>query len=139
MDAYNRSKYLNILWSFALARRLVGSGITVNALHPGTAWTTMTQNSEPRSLPAGMRQLWPLIRFLQRIGSPEKVARNSIYLASAPEVSDLTGRYFESSRHPKSLSLEVIDQIKQEKAWSLATSLVHEAITATSREHERIS
>ena len=136
-DAYNRSKYLNLLWTFALARHLKDSGIIANALHPGTAWTTMTQNSEPRSFPVGMRRLWPLIRFLQRIGSPEKVARNSIYLASAPEVSDLTGQYFESSTHPKSLSLEVIDQIKQEKAWTLATSLVHDAIT--SQEHEPIS
>jgi len=129
-DAYNRSKYLNLLWTFVLARRLEGSGITANALHPGTAWTAMTKSSEPRSLPAGMRRLWPLIRLIQRIGSPEKVAHTSIYLASAPEVAHMTGKYFESHTHPKHVDPHVADDVKQEKTWDLGTSLVHDAVTA---------
>ncbi len=129
-DAYSRSKYLNLLWTLALARRLEGSGIVANALHPGTAWTAMTQSSEPRSLPAGMRRLWPLIRLLQRVGSPEKVAHTSIYLASASEAANITGQYFESSIHPKDLGQEVIDLTKQKKAWDLADLLVREAPTA---------
>jgi NAD(P)-dependent dehydrogenase (short-subunit alcohol dehydrogenase family) len=56
--AYSRSKYLNLLWTFALARRLEGSGVIANALHPGTAWTAITRNSEPRSFPATTRPLW---------------------------------------------------------------------------------
>lgn len=135
-DAYNRSKYLNLLWTFALAGRLKGSEITANALHPGTAWTTMTQSSEPRSLPASMRRLWPLIRFLQRIGSPEKVAHTFIYLASAPEAANITGQYFESSTRPKNLSQDVIEPTKQEKAWDLAASLVQDAITTIPFEPE---
>jgi NAD(P)-dependent dehydrogenase (short-subunit alcohol dehydrogenase family) len=130
VDAYNRSKYLNLLWTLALARRLAGTGITANALHPGTAWTAMTQSSEPRSLPGGMRPLWPVLRLIQRIGSPQKVARTSIYLASAPEVADITGQYFESSTNPKSLSTEILEQIKQEKTWELGTELVRNALTA---------
>jgi retinol dehydrogenase 14 len=129
-DAYNRSKYLNLLWTFALARRLESSGITANALHPGTAWTTMTRGSESRSLPANMRRLWPLIRFFQRIGSPERVAHTSIYLASAPGAANITGRYFESSTRPKDLSPNVTDEEKEEKAWELAASLVRDAVTA---------
>lgn len=134
VDAYNRSKYLNLLWTFALARRLEGSGIVANALHPGTAWTAMTKGSEKRSLPAGLRPFWPVMRLLQRVGSPEKVARTSIYLASAPEAANITGQYFESSTHPKNLSEQVIDAAKQEKAWSLGASLVREARTALSFE-----
>jgi retinol dehydrogenase 14 len=130
VDAYNRSKYLNLLWTFALARRLEGSGITANALHPGTAWTAMTKRSEPRILPAGMRRLWPLIRLIQRIGSPEKVAHTSIYLASAPEVAQMTGKYFESNTRPKDLGPHVADDAKQEKTWDLGTSLVRDAVTA---------
>ena len=133
-DAYSRSKYLNLLWSFALARRLEGSGIVVNVLHPGTAWTAMTQSNESRSLPPGMRKLWPLIRLLQRVGSPEKVARTSTYLASAPEAGNITGRYFESSPRPKELSKEVIDVAKQERAWELDSSLVCNAHTAIALE-----
>ena len=134
VDAYNRSKYLNLLWTLALARRLEGSGIVVNALHPGTAWTAMTKSSESRSLPAGMRPFWPVMRLIQRIGSPEKVARTSIYLASAPDAANITGQYFESSTHSKELSKEVIDGAKQEKAWELGVSLVCSAPTAIALE-----
>jgi NAD(P)-dependent dehydrogenase (short-subunit alcohol dehydrogenase family) len=132
VDAYNRSKYLNLLWTLALARRLEGSGITANVLHPGTAWTAMTKNSEPRSFPAGMRALWPILRLVQRMGSPEKVARTSIYLASALEAANITGKYFESSTHPKDLRGEVIDYIKQERTWEIGTLLVRDAQTAIS-------
>jgi len=137
-DAYSRSKYLNLLWTLTLARCLEDSGIVANALHPGTAWTAMTQSSEPRSLPAGMRQLWPLIRLIQRVGSPEKVAHTSIYLASEPEAANITGQFFESSIHPKELGQEVIDLTKQEKAWDLAALLVREAPTAIPYKPENI-
>jgi NAD(P)-dependent dehydrogenase (short-subunit alcohol dehydrogenase family) len=138
VDAYNRSKYLNLLWTLALARRFADTGITANALHPGTAWTAMTQNSEPRSLPSGMRPLWPVLRLIQRIGSPQKVAHTSIYLASAPEVADITGQYFESSTNPKNLSTEILDQTKQDKTWELGTALVRDALTAIPGETELI-
>jgi hypothetical protein len=59
------------------------------------------------------------MRRLQRVDSPEKGARTSIYLASVPEAADINGQYFESSTHPRKLSEEVIDAAKQEKAWSL--------------------
>jgi NAD(P)-dependent dehydrogenase (short-subunit alcohol dehydrogenase family) len=127
VDAYNRSKYLNLLWTLALARRLEGSGITANVLHPGTAWTDMTKSSEPRSFPAGMRPLWPILRLIQRMGSPEKVAHTSIYLASAPEVVDMTGQYFESSTNRKALRSEIADYAKQEASWKLGTLLVRAA------------
>lgn len=138
-DAYNRSKYLNLLWTLALARRLEGSGVTANVLHPGTAWTAMTKSSEPRSFPPSMRPLWPVLRLIQRIGSPQKVAQTSIYLASAPEVTNVTGQYFESSIRPKNLSPDVIDLAKQEKAWELGTSLVRDAVTAIAFELEPVS
>ena len=130
VDAYNRSKYLNLLWTLALARRLEGSGIVANALHPGTAWTTMTKGSQKRSLPAAMRPFWPVMRLLQRIGSPEKVACTSVYLASAPDVATITGQYFESSTRSKQLSPELLNDSKQEKTWQLGTSLVRNAVTA---------
>jgi len=113
----------------ALSHRLEGSGIVANALHPGVAWTAMTQSNEPRILPASMRRLWPVFRLIQRTSSPEKAARTSAFLASAPEAADITGKYFESSTHPKDLSLNVLDPDKQEKTWELGASLVREALT----------
>ena len=138
VDAYNKSKYLNLLWTLALARRLEGSGIVANALHPGTAWTTMTKGSEKRSLPANLQPFWPIMRLLQRVGSAEKIAFTSIYLASAPEAANINGQYFESSTHPKQLSVEITDVSKQEKTWELGASLVHNAHTANSYEPELV-
>lgn len=128
--AYARSKYMNILWTLALARRLEGSGITANALHPGTAWTAQTQSSEARVFPASMRPFWPILRLIQRSGSPERAARTSIFLASSPEAANFTGQYFESSTHPKQLPVEMLDLTQQEKTWELAASLVQSAPTA---------
>ena len=127
--AYNRSKYLNLLWTLALARRLQGSRIVANALHPGTAWTHMTQNNAVRLLPPGLRLVWPVFRLLQRNGSPVKAAQTSIYLASAPEARIFSGEYFESSRRPKELPQAMLDPVEQEKAWDLAESLVWDAPT----------
>ena len=133
-DAYSRSKYLNLLWTLALARRLEGSRIVANTLHPGTAWTAMTQSNEPRILPASMRKLWPIFRLIQRTSSPEKAARTSIFLASAPEAANINGQYFESSTRPKNLREEVIDMTRQEIAWELGALLVRNAPTAISFE-----
>jgi retinol dehydrogenase-14 len=121
---------MNILWTLVLARRLEGSGIVANALHPGTAWTTMNQSSEARVYPPGMRPFWPILRLIQRSGSPEKAARTSTFLASAPESANLKGQYFESSTRPKPLPAQMLDRTNQERTWNLVASLVRNAPTA---------
>jgi NAD(P)-dependent dehydrogenase (short-subunit alcohol dehydrogenase family) len=90
--AYGQSKLANVLFTFELARRLAGSGITANALHPGLVATGFGRNNH--------RFPWPI---LFRMGRPfcvsaEAGARTSIYLASAPEVETVTGRYFARER-----------------------------------------
>lgn len=129
-EAYARSKYMNILWTFALARRLEGSGVVANALHPGTAWTAQTRSSAARVFPPSMRPFWPILRLIQRSGSPEKAARTSVFLASSPDAAGLTGQYFESSTRPKQLPPEILDRANQEKTWALAAELVAKAPTA---------
>ena len=124
---------MNILWTFALARRLEGSAIVANAVHPGMAWTSMIKSSEARLFPSNMRLFWPILRLLQRSGSPEKAARTSIFLASSTEAASVTGQYFESSTQPKQLPAEMLDRIFQEKTWELAESLVSSAPTAINK------
>ena len=75
-DAYSNSKLLNILFTFELAERLKGSGITVNALHPGVVNTNFG------------REFKGIMSVLLRLGkslmlSPKKGAETSIYLASS--------------------------------------------------------
>ena len=85
--AYAGSKLANILFTYELSRRLVGTGIVANALHPGFVATNFGRNN--RSITAA------LFRILQLAAiSPEEGAETIIYLASSPAVKGVTGEYF---------------------------------------------
>ena len=61
LDAYARAKLLNLSWTFELARRLRGTGITVVAAEPASAWTALTESMTPAMLSAPRRLAWPLV------------------------------------------------------------------------------
>jgi NAD(P)-dependent dehydrogenase (short-subunit alcohol dehydrogenase family) len=87
LKVYGRSKLANILFTRELARRLAGTGVTANCLHPGVVATRFGDES------GGLAgRLFPVLRpfFL----SPEKGADTIVYLASSPEVANTTGAYF---------------------------------------------
>ena len=134
LQAYARAKLLNLLWTFALARRLGGSGVVANATNPGTAWTAGTQGIAPRGMPAVQRFLWPVFRRVQQSGSAEKAARSPTFLMSSPEVAGVTGAYYESNAKPKRPSSLALDKREQERAWDLATALASRAPTRRPRE-----
>ena len=91
LAAYGRSKFANILFTVELARRLEGTGVTANALHPGFVHTNLGADA------TGVMK-W-IVRAATLLGlSPEEGAKTSIYLASSPEVATTTGRYFAKSR-----------------------------------------
>lgn len=83
--AYSRSKLANVLDTFALARELAGSGITVNCLHPGVVATNL--------LPAWLNRIRPL--FKRRILSAEQGARSTLFLALDPGAGALQGQYLD--------------------------------------------
>jgi len=116
MRAYAQAKLGNVLFTYALARRLRDSGIAVNALHPGVINTGFAKNT------GGLfGTAWSLIRpFLT---TPEKGARTSLHVASAPELDGVTGRYFSHSR-PKTSSSESRDEAVQERVWALSLEQV---------------
>ena len=129
-DAYARSKFLNVLWTFALARKLRGSGVVANALHPGLSWTAMTAATEPRGMPPWARYAWPLLRLMQRLGSPETASRVPVFLASSPGAADITGVFYDSNGRPGRTPAGVQNPAMQEQAWSLAQHLARSAPTA---------
>jgi retinol dehydrogenase 14 len=115
--AYSQSKLANVLFTYELARRLPGSSVTANVLHPG-----LTRTSFGAEDPAGVqRRLVPLLRpFMQ---TPAQGAATSIYLASAPDLAQVTGRYF-ASRKPKRSSKASYDQSAAARLWQVSADLV---------------
>jgi len=94
MRVYGRTKLANILFTRELARRLEGSGVTANCLHPGFVGSNFARNNGIIAT-AVMALLSPFIR------SPEKGAETAVYLASSPEVEGVSGEYFMDCRIAK--------------------------------------
>ena len=87
--AYKQSKLANILFTYELSRRLEGTNVTANTLHPGFVRTNFLQvfNDSPFG--------WLIRRVADLVAlSPEQGALTSIYLATSPEVEGVSGRYF---------------------------------------------
>jgi NAD(P)-dependent dehydrogenase (short-subunit alcohol dehydrogenase family) len=121
-DAYARAKLLNVLSSLAFAKWVSAEQVTVNLIHPGTAWTQMTQSTTSQTVPA-FRFLWPLLRLRQRIGSPEQAGRRVASLVASPQAGAATGQYFEAKPMPKHLSAQALDPQYQRRAWQLGCEL----------------
>jgi NAD(P)-dependent dehydrogenase (short-subunit alcohol dehydrogenase family) len=91
-QAYARSKLANILFTRELARRLAGTGVTANCLHPGFVATRFGDNNGP-----GFRLMLGLAKRIGAI-SPAEGAKTIIYLASSAELAEASGLYFEKCR-----------------------------------------
>ena len=94
-SAYARSKLANILFTYELARRLEGTRVTANCLHPGAVATRLGQNNG-RLATAVTKLLRPFFR------TPEQGAETAIYLASSPAVEGVNGKYFVDCREARS-------------------------------------
>lgn len=125
-DVYAHTKLLNVLCSLALARRLPAEQVAVTLVHPGMAWTSMTQSMTAQTIPS-LRLVWPLVRVVQRYRSPEKAGRGVAALVASPLAA--TGAYFEAKPTPRRLSARELDPEYQERAWQLGCQLVAEART----------
>ncbi len=120
MKNYGSSKLANILFTIELARRLEGTGVTVNAVHPGMVNSGFYKNEHNTDLLSkAMAALTPLMTR-----TPEKGAETSIYLASSPEVEGVTGKYFVDCK-PVSLAPEATDLNAARKLWEVSAELAH--------------
>jgi retinol dehydrogenase 14 len=120
--AYNQSKLANVLFTYELARRLEGSGVTVNCAAPGV---TRTNFGRDDSGPV-MRLLTPLGRPFIR--SPEQGADTPLYLAASPDVEGVTGRYYASRRARRS-SRRSYDPELARRLWRVSEELTGDAGT----------
>ncbi|MDQ3505584.1 MAG: SDR family oxidoreductase [Actinomycetota bacterium] len=115
--AYNQSKLANVLFTYDLVRRLRGTSVTTNALHPGAVSTSFGAED-----PATIQRIFvPFIRPFMK--SPAQGAVTSIQVASAPDLEDVTGCYF-SGRRPKKSSKESYNEADAARLWQVSAGLV---------------
>jgi NAD(P)-dependent dehydrogenase (short-subunit alcohol dehydrogenase family) len=127
IQAHAHAKLLNLIWTFALAGQLRPEGVAVNAINPGAAWTPGTAQLTSEAVPA-WKYLWPLVRFVQRRGSPAKAAQNPLWLAASNEADGLTGTYLEKRKRHQ--PLVATDPDNQRRVSELAHTLISQAPTA---------
>jgi retinol dehydrogenase-12 len=108
--AYAQSKLANVLHTFALARRMAGTDISVNCLHPGVVATNL--------LPPWLRVVKPLIT--RGIFDSERGARTTIHLALEPSLAGVTGRYFDEHQLPRTAAPLANDIGQQESLWKMS-------------------
>jgi NAD(P)-dependent dehydrogenase (short-subunit alcohol dehydrogenase family) len=115
--AYNQSKLANVLFTYELARRLIGTSVTANAVHPGVVSTTFGAEDPGRV----QRVAVPLLRPFMR--SPRRGAATSIHLASAPGLARVTGSYF-VDRKRRNSSERSYDEAAAAQLWRVSADLV---------------
>lgn len=117
-DVYAKSKLANLLFTRELARRLEGTGVTANGLHPGTIASGFARDGDAKGL----------FGFLVKVGAPllttpEKGADTQTWLARAPEVAEVTGEYF-VRRRVRRPSAHARDDAAAARLWEASERLV---------------
>jgi NAD(P)-dependent dehydrogenase (short-subunit alcohol dehydrogenase family) len=118
MEAYGRSKLANILFTRQLAKRLDGSGVTVNAVHPGPVRTQFGMDGDLKGLMGLGNQFIRPFEISAKAG-----AKTSIYLATSPDVATTTGQYWVRSR-PGHMSSQARSDGAAEQLWSESEQLL---------------
>jgi NAD(P)-dependent dehydrogenase (short-subunit alcohol dehydrogenase family) len=113
--AYSQSKLAQVLFTYELAKRTAGTGVTSNCVHPGAVRTNWGDSGGT------------VFRFIMKIArpfllSPERGANGPVYLASSPSVHDLTGRYYSGTQEAKS-SEESHDEGTAKRLWEVSSQM----------------
>lgn len=115
--AYSQSKLANIMFTNELARRVAGSGVTANAVHPGVVRTSFGADDQAWFFTLMSGVIRPFLK------TPAQGAETPIYLASSPAVGGANGQFF-INRHPKTASKTAYDTDVSARLWTISADLV---------------
>ena len=120
-DVYKKSKLANVMFTYELAKRIEGTGITANCLHPGFVSTNFGKNNNFL-----WRNVIRVAMWLTAI-SVRDGAKTSIHLACSDEVKDITGRFFANSQIKKGSS-KAKNEEHNRKLWELSEEFVEKFV-----------
>lgn len=115
---YSQSKLANVMHAFAAARRLAGTGVVANAVHPGVVVTGFTQNN------GLIYKVAAPFRRLRTRSTPQDGAAPAVYLASAPEAASITGMYYGPPHEREEVHPLVKDVGAQDRLWNISMQQV---------------
>jgi NAD(P)-dependent dehydrogenase (short-subunit alcohol dehydrogenase family)/MFS family permease len=116
-QAYSQSKLANVMFTYELARRLDGTGVTATVLHPGVVRTAFAAEDPSPLAKVMITVSRPFLK------TPAQGAATSIYLATAPEVEGVTGQYF-ANRRPKTSNKASYDTTAAARLWDASARLI---------------
>ena len=116
-QAYNQSKLANVMFTYELARRLAGTGVTATALHPGMTNTSFSAEDPSRLFAPLVMVMRPFMK------KPERAADTPVYLASSPAADGLTGEFF-ANRESKKSNKSSYDVKTTARLWRVSADLV---------------
>jgi NAD(P)-dependent dehydrogenase (short-subunit alcohol dehydrogenase family) len=122
--AYSQSKLANVMFTYALARRIEGTNVTANALHPGFVDTGFGAN--------GGFLMRNAINIMKKFGAltPQKGADTVVFLASSPVVAGVSGKYWDQRKAIASNAASM-DRAAQERLWETSERLIDQALAPT--------
>lgn len=116
-EPYSQSKLMNILFTYELARRLQGTGVTTNCLHPGFIASEFGKNN-----PGWVGRIaMPIVHLFAR--TPEQGARSSLLLATAPELEGVTGKYYDDNQREARSSPASYDTAAAKRLWEMSAEI----------------
>jgi len=117
LNAYGQSKLAIILFTYEFARRIEGTGVTVNCLHPGYVKTNLIRNFRKF-----VKYFYPFIGLFMK--SPKKGAKTSIYLASSPDIQGVSGKYFIKRKEVESTEVSYDEELAKD-LWERSKALTN--------------
>lgn len=129
-QAYNQSKLANVLFTYELARRLNGTGVTVNSYEPGMTVTEF--GSEYTGFKRFMNKLWQPF-----MAKPEEAAETAVYLASSPEVAGVTGKHFVRKQVVRSSKASYDVKVAQQ-LWEVSEEMVGSSVYSEAMKNSKV-
>ncbi len=117
LKAYAQSKLAVVLFTYEFAKKITGTGVSVNCLHPGYVKTNMIRNFRPF-----VKYFYHLVGLFMK--NPKRGAKTSIYLASTPDIDGSSGKYFKKRKETKSVEISY-DATLSKQLWDVSVKLTN--------------